>query len=393
MKIYSPDFNNDPDFQDNNTFTRTGCSVSDGIATITRTLYFKADNISETAADILDLNVFPQKGSAHPKYPRFKYQGNAKIEPFSDKSLFWLAELEYVNGNIGSDGSSGDEDEDEDVAPWQLGPESVNITYPEVTVPLELAYNEDGEKTVPVQNSAGDMIPAETTVCNMRIEATFATRNWDEDNGIAYCNTINQSAIRVFGIRLPEKKAVIKSLNASYLTVYEDNSTNIKWRYWSVNVVIDVDISGTIIYQNKLNIGDRAKFDNLFLGDDPLLKEGNIETTFPGTTTPSQICKFRMTKKIGDNYLPLGDIVFCSWEQYLAIRQAYYAASSSLPSPYDMQCEQLTSMPLTASGYLLTEAIPGHQDYDGSKYESLPFLQYRPKSWNYLNLPEKGIKR
>jgi hypothetical protein len=95
-----------------------------------------------------------------------------------------------------------------------------------------------------------------------------------------------------------------------------------------------------------------------------------------------------------DVYLPIGDIVYCGWKQFIAIRQAYLGKTLNPDNKievYDCQCEQLTQMPLIAygdkKGQIDIPAIEGEKGYD-----TLTFYEYPLKSWKALNLPEKGMK-
>lgn len=87
------------------------------------------------------------------------------------------------------------------------------------------------------------------------------------------------------------------------------------------------------------------------------------EITFPGSSSPSQICKFRKYIKTelanGEyNFAQYGDIVYCSWDQFVAFRGeaiAYSSLFQKTDAKYtggivDPQCEQLTKMPLIADG-------------------------------------------
>ena len=91
---------------DESQLTRLSATVSDGLATIHRRIYFVAEHPNEDAIDILSLKEFPAKYSVHPRHPAFKYYGNAEIAPLSDRSNVWMADLEYATTDPNATDSS-----------------------------------------------------------------------------------------------------------------------------------------------------------------------------------------------------------------------------------------------------------------------------------------------
>jgi hypothetical protein len=374
----------------------TTATISNGESTIERVIYFESDSKDEDAVTITSLATFPQKNSAHPRHPSYKYYGNATIDPIDSTGRYWQAVLQYSTSRPNATTSSGGK-VTSDTKPWELGPDRIDFASPETTIPFELAYDESGSLSVPVVNSAGDIIPATRSASNFQMSFTFATKRWDENNSIDYGNTINSSSINVCGIRIQKGQGLLKPPSASYITVYEDGSNKVKWEYWSVDVTIVFDIQGNIFQRKFLNVGDRAKFKSLSLsGDDLLTAAGMGSVNIQETSNPSQICRFRKCKKFTfgqkNSYLPVGDIVFCSWEQYITARQAYLDASSTLinsgalDSLYELQCEQEKQMPLDKDGYIDISAI------ETKKYLIKEYPAYSLKSWSSLNFPSKGIK-
>lgn len=397
---------------DESNFTRTEASVNNGVATIHRKMYFEADSVAEDSVDVLALAEFPTKHSAHPNHPSYKYYGNASIAPTSTRSKVWVADLEYSTTDPNATDSDGASVTSE-TKPWKLRPDNIAFTYPEVIVPfresydsLGRMYNKDGNAILPVKNSAGDMIAAERSVRNIQMSFTFATLNWDINNAIEYGNSINAEEITICGLTIPAGKALLLPPECSYITVYEDNSTSIKWQYWSVNIVIQIDKTSLLLNRKMLDVGDRAKFPVLDLFGDALLAAAGADTSFIETLNASQICHFRKTiaydipgEKDKKKYIPNGELVFCSWGQFISARQLYYEASMELVKSkkmndiYELQCEQDTQMPLDGSGYLYKNAIEGTPEYvSGTPYMTLTFREYPEMRWDSLNLPKKGIK-
>lgn len=374
---------------------RGTAQITDGDIAIERTMYFESTTDGEDAVDVTSLAVFPKKNSAHPLHPNFKYYGNATVEPVDKNGKYWKAVLQYTTSNPNATDSSGKPITSE-TAPWDLRPDNISFSYPEVTLPFELAYNTKGYLKVPVVNTAGDMIPASRTVSNMQMSFTFATKSWDYSKGIDYGDTINSQSIKICGITLGAGSALMKPPDASYITVYEDGSDKIKWQYWSVNVTIVIDLHDILLKRTFLNVGNRARFSSLDISSDPMLRDAGVSGVIPATPNASQICRFRKTEKqtVGgkDFYAPIGqDIIYCSWEQYIAAREKYLNASSVLmqsgkmDSLYELQCEQEQQMPLDQGGYIDTAGIAS------GEYYNLTFNQYPEKSWKNLNLPSKGI--
>jgi hypothetical protein len=367
--------------------------ITDGDVVIERVMYFESDNNNEDGATISSLDIFPQKYSIHPIHPNFKYYGNATIEPIDSDGKYWRAVLEYSTGTPNAKDTDGDE-VTSDTPPWKLLPDNISFTYPETTLPFEFAYDEKGNLSVPVRNTAGDQIPATMNTRNLQLSFTFNTKSWDPGDAIEYGNTINSSSITVCGYKIRKRRALLYPPEANFITVYQDGTNKIKWQYWSVNVTILFDLNGNILNRIFLNVGNRAKFKELSLADDSLLRDAGVPATFSGTNKASQICSFRKTIRSitgeKNTYLPLGGLVFCSWEQYIAIRQAYLDASARLAnrisSTYELQCEQEQSIPLDSKGYIDMVAV------NGGEYESLYFSAYSEKSWKSLNLPTKGVK-
>lgn len=408
----------------NTHFTRTSASVSNGVITVTRKIYFESDNMNEGPVDIAKLPMFPKMYSAHPLYPNYKYFGNANIDSIinTPERSVWCAELEYSTTDSNATDSDGDSITSE-TPPWKLKPDNISFSYPEVIIPFDVGYSSSGlsyavntrkkeEQTVTgkrVSNTAGDPIALTRSVHNIQLDFTYAIESgkWNIGNLINYNSTINAEDMDICGISIPAYKALIVSMSPTYITTYKDDGSK-KWEYWSINVSIQIDLTGNLLCRKVLNVGNRAKFKELNLDKDSLLKDAGVSAKFTAEEHPSQICCFRMTQGLNSGYYPLGELVFCSWRQFVAVKQAYDRAivvvnkkeeknNSSKRYSYDPQCEQLTQMPLDMEGYLLGKAIPGYNQngvkYDEeTKYFYIKLREHPVKSWKSLNFPKKGIQ-
>ena len=405
---------------DNDSCTRlnSGSTMQDGVVTIQKRLYFKVpagqNPRQYNDIDVYSHPLFPQKYSALSADPRYKFYGNASVHHDLDDGKYFTAELEYSTQEPNATDDSG-ATVTSDTKPWKLKPDNIEFSYPEMNVAFEASYNSTGrlykmvydakegtvyEPVLPVANSAGDPFLLERTVRNLQMSFTFSAQNWNIEHAINYGNTINANEITVVGLTIPAGRALLMPPECTYLTVYEDNSSRVKWRYWSVKIIIQIDMTGLLLLRKVLNIGDRALFPAITNYSDDLI---TTPVTFPASSGAAQICKFRKYKKTeltgGEyNFSQYGDNVFCSWDQFIAFRQEAISKSAALKKSstaytggiVDPHCEQLTKMPLIAygtnKGQLDTAAITS------GKYSSLSFREYPYKSWAALNLPKKGIK-
>ena len=408
----------------NTHFTRTSASVSNGVITITRKIYFESDNMNEGPVDIAKLEMFPKMYSAHPLYPNYKYYGNANIDSIinTPERSVWCAELEYSTTNSNATDDEGKAITSE-TPPWKLKPDNISFSYPEVVIPFDVGYTSDGlayavntkkdsDQVVTgkrVSNTAGDPLALTRSVHNIQMDFTYAIKSdkWSVKNLLDYNSTINSEDMKICGVTIPANKALIVSMSPTYITTYKDDGSK-KWEYWSIGVSIQIDLTGNLLCRKVLNVGNRAKFKELDLSKDKLLKDAGIYTKFKAEEHPSQICCFRMTQDLNSGYYPLGELVFCSWRQFVAVKQAYDRAivavnkkeeknNSSKRYTYDPQCEQLTQMPLDMDGYPLGETIPEYNqndvEYDAeAKYLYIKLREHPVKSWESLNFPPKGIE-
>lgn len=386
----------------------SGSTMQDGVITITKKLYFRVPP-GENPRQYNDLDVyahplFPQKYSALSQDARYKFYGNASISHERDDSKFFIAELEYSTSS--SSANSQDEDGEKvtpDTPPWKILPDNISFSYPERQVPFQAAYNSSGQRynaagqvLIPVQNSAGTPFVAQTTERDMEMSFTFATKNWNYNNAITYGNTINASEIEICGIKIPARRGLLRPPECEFITTYDEATGLKKWDYWNVKVSILITFSSDGFAKRVLNVGDEAYFKDLVYKD----------VTLYGTNGKrSRICAFRKYQEVildeqKDTYTfyQTGDIVYGSYDQFLAFRQMIISESIALQTDkeekdyykggtLDPQCEQLSQMPLTPDGYLDTDAITSKQ------YGSLSFLEYPTKSWKSLNFPKKAPKK
>lgn len=390
MKIFDPEYSplEKTIFDDSNTITRLGASIQDGVTTIHRRLYFIADDVSEDATDIVNLKWFPQKGSAYHRDSSFTFTGNATIEPLSERSKYWMVDLEYSKNSTGGGGGGGD------IEPWKLPPENLSFTYPELTMPFRRAYDSKGESTVPVLNSAGDVIIANHNIRNMQMSFTFNKKKVENDVFEDYCGTTNKSTITICGTKIPAERGVLLGLEYNLMNTYDDKG-KLKWQYWRITCTILLDVAKAVIKREFLNTGNRAFFNGLNLSDCNLLskakaKNSNTPTSFAGTPSkpkkPDTVVSLRLPVVSSDNknVFQTGKKIFCSYDQFIAMQQAFTQAAKDIgiQTPFYAQFEQESNVPLTKTGYVNEEA------YENKKYVTIIYRQYPVKNWSGLDLPK-----
>lgn len=379
---------------DSCTRLNSGSTMENGVVKIRKQLHFKVppggNPRQYSDLDVYSHPQFPQKNSVLSADPRYKFYGNASVTHELDDGHYFTADLEYSTENPNATDLE-DKSVTPDTPPWKLLPTEINFTYPEVRVHFQRAYNDQGKLSVPVVNSAGDPIPLETTIHNIRMSFTFNARLWNINNLITYGNTLNSKEIKVCGLTIPAERGLLLPPESSYITVYEDHSSKIKWKYWSVRINILFDTSGLLFNRKVIDIGNRAKFYEVIIANDPLV--GNM--TLPAISKPEQICAFRLFQKITDDsgeykFIQTGNRIFASWSQFIAFRQKAIANSMSLSKNdkdkyksgiVDPQCEQLERMFLKNGFMKDPETDP----------VLLSFREFRSKSWEDLNLPKKGL--
>ena len=386
----------------------SGSSMQDGIITINKKIYFRVPD-GENPRQYSDLDVyshplFPQRYSALSQDARFKFQGNASITHERDDSKYFIAELEYSTSTSVNFPTSNDQAVDANTPPWKLLPDNITFSYPERQVPFQAAYDYSGNRyfssglaLLPVQNSAGTPFVAQTTERDMELSFTFAAKKWNINNSLYYGNTINASEIEICGVTIPARRGLLRPPECEFVTTYEESSGKKKWEYWNVRVSILITFSNTGFAKRVLDVGDECYWNDIQYKDAVL----DIGFTLRGSTTKrSRICSFRKYKEFKRSdgkysYFPVGDIVYCSWDQFIAFREAIISESVYMKATekkytgeiLDPQCEQLSQMPLDGFGFLDENAIRTKQ------YNTLSFLEYPTKSWKSLNFPSRSKKK
>jgi len=296
------------------------------------------------------------------------------------------------------------------------------------SIDIEEAYlNDFCRAKFPVCNTAHDPFRLEKTIHNLEIKFSYAlqTNDWNINNGIYFGDSINAEEIKVIGITIPAKCGILYPMQADYVNVYKDNGT-FDYGYWNIQIRIVLDLSGTLRFRRVLNLGDRAKFppmvivrtgggvpegwpENTIVVQDEMmdLVPSAIQSYVPihSCPTPEQIVKVYPLKKILNvstntyTFYQTGNPVYMAWSQYISYRNWAIQISSALAkktnvSPsydgevIDLQCEQLTQMPLDYDGTLDMNNV-----IFGGTHKTLirNFLEYRIVDWSDLKLPAKGI--
>ena len=286
---------------------------------------------------------------------------------------------------------------------------------------------DDGFTKVPVVNKAGDPLKLEKTVHNMKLSFTYYvkqtdgsstnTKNpWNANNGIFFGDTINANEVTVVGITIPKMSALLLPPQADYI-IQRDEDGDIDYTYWRIKIEIVIDLSGTLLYRRVLNLGDRALFGQKTFGsgtaqiNDALIiptdGSGTDAKVLTKTDRAEQICKVRPLKRVNNSdgtfsFAQTGEVKFIGWSQFLAYRDYAISASKKVQDTdtaytggiVDLQCEQLSQIPLTDAGFVDEECmnvVGSGLAPDAFKAHTLKFLQYRVADWSALNMPAVGV--
>ena len=156
----------------------------------------------------------------------YNYHGNGTLEHFNPDSKYWVYRADYVYSKNRSSYRR-------DKAPWESPPSNVSISFPETVVPFRAAYDasnmrymEGNVTLVPVANSAGDLITAETH--NYAIQLSFSYCLEPKDfslEKVFFCNhSVNKNKIKVCGITFDAESAMITNLSPQYHEETTDSS-------------------------------------------------------------------------------------------------------------------------------------------------------------------------
>lgn len=284
--------------------------------------------------------------------------------------------------------------------------------------------------SVPIVNSAGDRIlyQEEKNCLQMSFTYNVEYTKWNKSHILDYGNTVNSAGLTVCGFKIKKGTALLRPPSATLVKTLKPGTNKVKWKYWRISVSLLIDPTREVFYARMLNVGDRAMW-----GEESINEEDGDElvnyicaksSSIVGPTLPkygkkflkSRICKIRLSKYATTEnglrvYVPTGKEKIISWDFYLALRHWFFSYTGAHIGKdgksvndtgiqrYDLQCEQLTQIPLRGLEFYKdhTESEKGTEVYGGvdedaiekKDYHYLDFLKYPSMNWAGLNLPAK----
>ncbi len=366
--------------------------MQDGVATITRDFYFTYDGTGVDYRELDPSGIFKATGFpvyGEKLYPgdascHYNYHGNGALEHLAVDSKYWVYHADYVYSKNRSSYRR-------DKAPWESPPSNVSLSFPETVVPFRAAYDANNYRymegnitLVPVTNSAGDLILAETHNYSIQLSFSYCLQPKDFSlEKMFFCNhSVNKNKIKVCGITFDAESALIANLSPQYHEETTDSSQKNTYKYWEIGVTIQADTEGGKFRKILLDIGNRALWPALAVNADGSVTEG---AEVPENAAPSQIYRWmtfdRVNGQMGVNSRP----VYGHKYALARAHSIYTRTTSGLP---EFQYEKLESMPLKNGRLYLA---PIQQGVNFGNYNTRRFREYMVKSWSGMNMPEKGV--
>lgn len=256
-------------------------------------------------------------------------------------------------------------------APWKLAPFAISIDTVEREVPFRRACDKYGKRVIPVVNSAGDPLAATTTEAIQQYSFSYyLDRIYNRDFVEELSNTTNEGAVRILGKQFKHNTLLMSKLAALPLVTYEDDGYTPKWTYWQINATVRYCRYGWS--RVLLDVGNRARFGNNKSPE--LIFQYNTFDTNNGTFSTGKVWTDALT--------------------YHAANRTYQAWLKSHPGdaagkPANLPYEYGENIPLTSAGKVNTTVL--NQDIASSDFSGYPertYIEYPPKSWRSLDLPE-----
>jgi len=354
------------------TFLDGGSMDESGKRTITKHFIYTIRNNTEEnrRKAVLDLtSLVPRKGSCMSDDPRYVMK-SAKWNCYdwNKQSVKFYIDAVYQRAF-----------DDTAEYPWKLPPFNVSFGTVEEAIAFKMAYNRSGEGekdeadnklNVPVLNSAGDPIDANTNDIFPEFSFSYYDKDFDAASVYEFQSTVNDYAQELFGHTFPKGTLLMSSLSAEGLVTYQDDGVTEKWRYTQVNMTIRYNPNGW--GRRLLDVGNRAIF---------------------GESTKSEL--------IYQYYAPIYGATDVEFETTptLTNAQGYYTANRTYRAwlaehddatgcPAQLPYEYAESIPLNPDGTINTDALDGTEPYP-----EIEFQEYRFKNWRQLGIPREVLQR
>lgn len=327
-----------------------------------RFLYEIRDNSKEKRnRAVLDLETLvPAKGSCMADDARYI------LKSAEWNCLDWQKEsvIFYINANY-----QRASDDEEATAPWNLSPFNFTFDTMEQAIAFRMAYDEDNQRTIPVVNSAGDPIDADTNEIFPQFGFSYYVHHFDASDVFDFSSSVNAVSQRIAGRSYPPGTLLVASISAENLVTYEDDGYTEKWKYTQVNLSLRYNERGW--GRRLLDVGNRAKF---------------------GTSTKSELIYQYYAPIYGDSTVEFDELpTLTNALGYYTANRAYRAWLAEHDDvsgcPTQLPYEFAESIPLTEEGTINADALYGLAPYPEKEYP-----EYKTKNWNALDIPTE-IKR
>lgn len=277
-------------------------------------------------------------------------------------------------------------DDEYKTEPWRLAPFNVSFDTVEETIGFSMAYNRrriengrpgdpvktssDNVRNVPVVNSAGDPIEANTSETFSQVSFSYYVEKEDAFDLLDFQNSVNATAEKLFGHSFPIGTLLIAAISTEGLVTYQDDGYTVKWKYSQVNVTARYNPDGW--WRRQLDVGNRAKF---------------------GTSTKSEL--------IYQYYAPIYDGSTVTFDEVptLTNAQGYYTANREYREwlagnedasncPAQLPYEYAENIPLASDGTIDLDALAGTTPYPENEYRDCKVM-----TWSTLSFPTDAKRR
>lgn len=231
----------------------SGSMNASGVKTLIKEIIYNAGD-SDTDADLLLSQYYPQKNEVLADYPAFKLKSVSTPEWADAPSRSCRIEATYETTS-----SSTSINSNRGAKPWELGVQGVRQSDFSVTVPMTYVYDMNGKK-VPFVNYLG--LPFKGTMQLSGIKLEFSKSfEGSKTSGFNTSAVYNSNRETVLGISIPKYCGKLMPTSREVHTVYKDNGT-VDYNYTTLNycIMIFYGIDGSGWRKSVLQTSTIAKF-------------------------------------------------------------------------------------------------------------------------------------
>ena len=344
-------------------FLNGGRMDDSGKRTITKRFIYRIRNNSTAMRNraLIDLETLvPVKGSCMSDDPRYI------MRSAEWNCMDWQKEsvMFYINANY-----QRVSDDEEASYPWNLSPFNITFDTVEEAVAFRMAFDKDNQRVIPVVNTAGDPIEANTNEIFPQFGFSYYVHHFDAADIFDFASSTNANVETIMGRSYPVGTLLIASISAENLITYEDDGYTEKWKYTQVNLSLRYNPGGW--GRKFLNVGNRALF---------------------GSSIKSELIYQYYEPDYNGDTVTFADVpTLTNADGYYSAAYEYRAWIANHPDasgcPAQLPYEFAESIPLTSAGKIDTTVLDGTTPYPEIEYK-----EYQSKDWNHLDIPTE-IKR